>query len=1315
MRPNDWFAGRFEIVDTAGVGASSTVYRATDLISRRQVALKVLGKLGTIETERFARESKLLSKINHPHIVEYVAHGTTGAGDSWLALEWLSGQTLARRLAEGTLPFTDAKSIGIAIANALGTLHERGVVHRDIKPANIFLVDGQADSVKVLDLGVARMTYATNDLTQEGMVVGTPGFMSPEQARGEKTVNGAADIFSLGAVLYTCLSGVKPFEASDTIGTLLNVVLEDPKPLAEITKDLPTPLPDALVRLVHAMLEKTPAHRPTIEEVAFGLGEETTNTFVDAPWATSGGKSWERFAFGAVERSVRSIVLARDGRDDSEAGVLRAQSELTKIGMELTRLYDGTLIVRTDMATNSSEAAVRAARAASVLSTWLPGAAIAIASGRTPTTEELARSDSLREIVARARELLDEGPSGRPRVDEATASLLEQRFAIETDNAPDTGRAGHLLGGERDLPVGRRLFGQVSSFVGRELDLMFLLAELDDCVLQSRPRSVLVTGDAGIGKSRLYAELLQSLPRIFPDACAFIAHADPSSSGAALDLLSRLLAPDLAIDPEAPRGLRRKLLIQRARDLCAPKPEVTAAFLGEIIGTQFDDNTLDELRAARADARLMADHLTAALTAWIQGKRLKGPVVLVFDDLHWGDWATVRLVDLATRRLSHAPVFCLWLARNDIHDRMPELKGLSGWIERPLGPLDERAVKGIIDRHLGSSSVNVDQLVSRASGNPFFVEEFIRALARGGSANLASELPEATLALVEERFTGLSGYARRALRAGGILGGGFSLEAVRFVMGEEDAEDAPIGLELAAACSQIVEAEVFVRQPGRGYAFAHDLYREAAYRTLTDEDKKSGHRFAAEWLERAGSPPSDPLAIAHHLEHAEQPSSAAKWYALAAARALDAGDFATASGFAACAAQRSEDPTIIASAGIVAAESRRWQGAHADAETHATEALRLLPRGSTDWYTAWSEAVVARGRLGQREGLMAALEDLASVEALPAPGEEASRRRTTGIAFLALHLLTSGGADAASHLFEELARVGASSTHPEVLARVHQVTAFRGLFNGDLATYLVASELAASCFEAAGDLREACVQRVNVGNASAQLGDFGRATDALESALMEADRMGIEVVGAYVKHNLALVRARLGDIGTARELVREALQTFEHHGDRRMIGATRVYAAMIELQTGDAVAAAQWAKSAADSLTTALPAKACALGVLAVACAARLREPQEDGARAETLSEGQAALHEAELLASESRGVEEGEAWIHLAAVELLQVEGRHDEARSRARRAVSRLEERAARIGDAAARTTFLEKVPEHVRIRALAQSSGGLDSSAS
>ena len=258
LESGDLFANRYRIERTVGGGGMGTVYLAHDERDGTVCALKLMQETDSDEQSRlrFEREAAVLAKLSHPGIVRYFGHGYGPDGTPYLAMEWLDGEDLAQRLRSQSLSVSESVSLVAAALDALAHAHRAGVIHRDIKPANLFLMGGAKGALKLIDFGVARLAGGSGR-TRTGAVLGTPAYMSPEQIRGLRELDGRADLFSIGSVLFECLYGQTPFHSDQPMGVLGKILFEPAPDLRQLRPDLPT----ALCDLVHSLLAKDPAQR----------------------------------------------------------------------------------------------------------------------------------------------------------------------------------------------------------------------------------------------------------------------------------------------------------------------------------------------------------------------------------------------------------------------------------------------------------------------------------------------------------------------------------------------------------------------------------------------------------------------------------------------------------------------------------------------------------------------------------------------------------------------------------------------------------------------------------------------------------------------------------------------------------------------------------------------------------------------------------------------------------------------------------------------------------------------------------------------
>jgi Tol biopolymer transport system component len=270
--------GPYEIQSPVGAGGMGEVYRARDPRLGRDVAIKVLPVSFTLDTDRlrrFEQEARAVAALNHPNILAIYDVGEAN-GAPYVVSEMLEGETLRDRLRSGALSSRKAIDYGLQIARGLAAAHEKGIVHRDLKPENLFIT---ADSrVKILDFGLAKLTRPEEGqpsgeaptvqvATDAGLVMGTVGYMSPEQVRG-KAADPRSDLFSFGAILYEMLSGKRAFLGDTPADTMSAILKEDPPELSERARSVPP----GLERIVHHCLEKNPAERfQSAHDIAFDL------------------------------------------------------------------------------------------------------------------------------------------------------------------------------------------------------------------------------------------------------------------------------------------------------------------------------------------------------------------------------------------------------------------------------------------------------------------------------------------------------------------------------------------------------------------------------------------------------------------------------------------------------------------------------------------------------------------------------------------------------------------------------------------------------------------------------------------------------------------------------------------------------------------------------------------------------------------------------------------------------------------------------------------------------------------------------------
>ncbi len=1292
-------AGRFRLQDVVASGGMGEVYRARDVVSHIQVCVKLLRTDEDRDGERFVQEAKILSVLQHPSIVRYLAHGVVG-GDRYLVMEWLEGEDLARRLEREPPGLVDTVVLLRQAAEALAYAHAHEIVHRDIKPQNLFLLERKIDQLKVLDYGIAKLVNADRRLTRTGNLVGTPGYLAPETIDGTGNLDGRADIFSLGCVAHECLTGKPTFRGHEPGVLLAKLMLEDPPHLSEIVPEVPRAVGDLVAR----MLAKNPERRPTAAQVLRTLAAM-------GDLSDGSGSSFGRLQethLTVVEQRVSCIVMATaDTRRTGETtapGSMRVAPALAsaaalpnlaeleaRLSLRMSAkthvLPDGKIIVTLPEGTVASDQAILAARCALFVHEHLPESAVVVALG----IARLSHRSAVGSVIEQAASLLRATGPGRVRVDEGIASFLGARFELVRDEA-----GVHLLAQHETLEGKRSLLGRPATFLGRGQELSFMAGLLTDAAFERQAIAVLVCGPAGIGKSRLLQEFMTWLKARPEPILVLVGAGDSLAAGAPFALLGRAIRRLAGIaETDSEDEHRRKLAECVGKHLPAPSCAGVTAFIGEIGGVTFPESAHESLRGARQNPVLMADATRRAFEEWMRAECEANPVLVVLEDMQWGDAGTVGLLDGALRNLRDQPFMVLALARPDLQTVFPNL-----WAERQvhviqLPPLSRRASERLVRDALGSSVADdvVSQILLRGDGNPFFLEELVRAAHAGRSG----EVPEPVLGMVQARLEAEGPDGRRVLRAAAVFGETFSRDGVAALLGGER-PGVGEALERLTDRELVNLAVPSIASDGSpAFTFAHALIREAAYAMLTDEDRQLGHRLAAKWLLEHSSP--EPIALAEHFRRGSDPRSAAFWYRRAAEQALKSNDLRGAIARAALGLSALGTDAADAQSGemrgalwLVQAEAHRWCGELSRAESAGGAALALLVPGSPVWFRAAGQTIVALGSQGKTHELGSLVAKVRAVE----PQLEARDAFLVCLSEGANHLIAAGHLASADALLEEAARLASyfSDLEPQASGLVHKARAARAAARGENMACLEELETAWASFEQAGDQRNAIAVRSSIGTVYADLGDTGRAVELLREVVASADRLGLPEIAAIGRRDLARVLGWRRETAEAERLVRQAMAILGARGESREEGLAAGYLAEILLSVGRCDEAAVQAERAAAILTMAPAERAFALAVLARARLGR-----------GLVAQASVFAHEAYYGALESLGMMgESETVVFLAYGECLLAARDLEAAHKVLARARERLLLRSGKLGPRGNQAAFRAQVPHNAEILRLA-----------
>ncbi len=1254
---------RFAIERLAGTGGMGAVYRALDRLTGEAVALKVIAHRGRHE-ERFAQEARVLAELDHPAIVRYVAHGETARGQPYLAMEWLKGEDLAQRLAASRLTVAASLDVARRVAEGLAAAHARGLVHRDVKPSNVLLVEGQPARAKLLDFGIVRaelsgLAPTAPPMTRTGAVLGTVGYMSPEQAIADRNLDARADVFALGCVLFECLTGVPAFSGDHVVAVLAKVLREE----APRVRSLRPELPEALDALVARMLSKDRAARPkdggvvlrelvALGSIAGGVPE---------------GALREPVGLSGHEQRMTSVMLAGVTEDAAQ----RVGEIVRSHGGDLARLANEALLVTFGGRATASEQVLVAASCALEVHEALPSARIALATGRALVTGGGPPGP----VIDQAAAVFAGSTAPGVRMDEVSAALLGERFEVRQDDE------GHTLVGHRgDVGTSRTLLGKATPFVGRDKELELLDGTLRECIEDSVARADHVTGPAGQGKSRLRHELV-ARARARGDFTVLVARADPIGAGSAFVMVRQLVRKAVGVregDPIAEQHARlRGYVAERCQGADHGR---IADFLGELLGAPSPGRPSPELRAARSDPSIMAEWLRRSFAEWLGAECEAAPLLLVLEDLHWGDLPSVTYLAEALRALATRPLMVLALARPEVHEAFPTLWKGAAVPELALGGLTQRAAERLVRAALGNDVApdTVARIVARSDGNAFYLEELVRRVSEGGG----DALPETVLALAQSRLERLEPEARRMVRAASVFGEVFWPGALGALLGGASAAS-----DVDGWLQTLVDREVFAtgresRFPGqREYTFRHGLLRDAADAMLTESDRTRGHRLAGDWLHAAGE--KDPLTMADHFERGGEKSRAVGWLLQAAQAAGDGGNVEAALKLTdrglACGPGDADRGRFL----LARCHSLQLRGDWATTADAGREAMALLPVGSTPWFSAAVFVFSTASFLGDTGATAPALRAIMSVSVPP----ESSGPYGAALHFVCVGLSLVGQLDVARSFLEraEALSEGVSDPDPVFAGRLMIARAYVDLLGGRPAQGLAGMSRARQAARRTGDvwgLLRACTF---CALGFSMIGDCERMESAArEVTLFPEATFWIEYSALYVAHG----RAVAGGGHRAIEVLAN-LREFLVRRDRILANAARAFLAVALAATGDFDEAEREATTLLGRGLVLPAERAHALAVLAVIALHRKGHP-------------------ADALAFADRGLEVSttgiqfptvESMLHVTRAEALHALGRIPDARAALRGARDRILAIAATFDDADLRQSHLTNVDANAR----------------
>jgi tetratricopeptide (TPR) repeat protein len=882
VRPGMEILGHYQVQERLGRGGMGVVYKARDLRLERTLALKFLAGHLHADPRAKARlrvEAQAAAALDHPNICTIHEIGETAGGQLFIVMSYYEGETLESRLVRGPMTADDALGMAMQVAQGLAKAHERGVVHRDIKPANLMMT---ADGVlKVLDFGIAKLQGM--EQTSGERRAGTVAYMSPEQIRGEP-LDGCTDVWSLGVVLYETLTGERLFHGTSHAMQIRSI-------LAHRTggaRVLPPAFPDALDRLLARMLAERPAERYAAADLVRDLeplrrGVED----IEPPGILPGG-----------ERR-RVTVLALSAADEVR---LRAAAEevVRRHGGRVNRFAGGELEALFGVPVTHEDDPVRAVRAALELRDRLPTARLGVHTGSAAVSPDAGATGQYRvsgSAMGVAAALAADAPIGEVRVSLDCRRALAGLFGAEEVVPSGAAGAGDLAFRVLEAAEPRTRFEAaqcigLTEFIGRERELSALQDALDAAVAGDG-RFVTVTGDAGMGKSRLLFELRFALARA--GVALLQGRCDPAEGGTTYRPFVEVLRDWLGATRGAPIALTAAEVAGRLRELGGELEELIPLLL-QLLSIESPDYPVP--RHLHGEHYRLA--MQEALAAFVTLVARQQPTALLLEDWHWADEASHGVLQQVAELAGGFPLLVVVTSRPGsahVWEHQGRLATVS------LDPLDAGCSGSMLRSILGVTAVPsglVDLIHDRTGGNPFFLEEITQTLleegrlaVRTGEVVLAGpldrvQLPDTVQAVIRARLDRLDRGTREVLRVAAVIGREFTRGILERIGG---VGRLPHALQTLKAAGVIQQVRVV---PEPAYRFKHVLTQEAALGSLLEHQRKELHGRVGEAIEAlyGGALDEHVGRLVEHFSRAEQWPKAVQYARVAAERANALSQFA---------------------------------------------------------------------------------------------------------------------------------------------------------------------------------------------------------------------------------------------------------------------------------------------------------------------------------------------------------------------------------------------------------------------------------------
>lgn len=908
----------YKILEKLGEGGMGVVYKAQDTTLDRLVALKLLPSQSVAtddDRNRFSNEARAAAKISHPNVATVYEFGTSD-GETFLAMEYVEGESLAKKIRSGSCSIDETIRILQEAALGLGAAHHHGVIHRDIKSENILLTG--TGTVKITDFGLAQV-HGHSRLWKSTVTVGTAHYMSPEQVRAE-ALDERTDIWSLGVVAYELLTGKPPFPGNYEAAVLYQIIHEQPTPIRNSRTDVPA----SLLEIVEKCLSKDRSDRfqsaQELVDALRGASPEQRRAPQGPPETSAGEKHFE------AERRPVTVLLAtmETGDDDAEALTTGLDERfdglaaiIQKYGGMKDRVLGDKLMAVFGAPTaheNDPERAVRCAidmmqyvRRMNEMDVMGSSSAfalrIAIHSGTAIAGTVGSQTGSgyslVGDVINVTAGITDTVKPGEILVSADTLKLVRdivdvsQEQIVSLKGKTQEVRAFPLVLLKPGAEPGRRVVGK-GAFVGRANEIQ-LFEEAMDRVGSGQHERFFVRGEAGMGKTRLKGELAARARLRHMSVCE--GKCSSFETNTPYFLWNTLLRSLLRVEQDTAEAEVRSRLHELVRILSMEPDE---PYLASLLSLRYEEILLEEDEHRKPKIFEAAKKLLKAYA-------VRKPSLFLFEDLHWIDRFSQNLLEFVLSAEGQGPSIIVCFYRPEYASRST-LRGSRQ--ELDLSRLPEEEARELMRLRIGTASLPerlANLIEQRSEGNPFFIEEIIKTLRERGIVvsekenlnvqydKLEASIPETVQGVILARIDLLESRIREVLIDASVIGREFSRPVLEHIVPQKI--DVPGGLRKLETLELVFEKEDAKELE---YLFKHYLIQEVAYNTILQKKRKQIHALIARAIESLYAERLKEFyeILAYHYERAEEWSRAAEYLSRAGQKAKEIYSQEESEGFA---------------------------------------------------------------------------------------------------------------------------------------------------------------------------------------------------------------------------------------------------------------------------------------------------------------------------------------------------------------------------------------------------------------------------------